>query len=465
MALIQVKYDSTIEQSDIIGTLYNTSPDESGDNYEKNYTDLQQTSIYGIQCPIIAVNNVMIGYDDILSFELDDTKHIPTVSAHILDSRNIIGMLNAPNNDNELRVQILPPFDDVYKKINLTFIITSFSQGNENDIFISGEYKLSSFVSSRFKSMGEQSIYSLFDTIASETKLGFATNVEDADDKRFVYCPYISYKTTIEKEIGHSGNETLIYDWWVDVWNYLNLVDIYERYNAIDNDDDMQVWISNSKDEVSESIKQTPIKTKAELTNLFGSEESQLFVSNYRIINTPGLNVRSGTDKVYSVYKMNDNNYKDVYISDGDVKKDIYNNFEYKGEVYGDYDYITNGMYRDIFLQKIKTNIVEVDLNQPLLGIQRGNRVVFAWYFDDDYLNNLTRAMSEAGVYNDNAETNVPIEEIGDTPVGSFTLDKSVSGQYLVIGNVYSYSNKKWRHTVKLARPADQNPKLIPVEE
>lgn len=469
MAKLEVKYDPTLEQSEIIARLDNSSPEEAGEDYQDNKTDLQQTSIYGVQCPIIAVNNIMIAYEDILSFELDDTGHIPSVSMHVIDRKNLIQYLDTPGNDNELRIQILPPFEDAYKKINLTFLISSFRVGVGGDsLYISGVYKLSAFTSSQFKSFGEVSLYDLFDKIASETKLGFATNVEQGEDKRFVYCPYTSYQNVIEKEISHSGDETTIYDWWIDVWNYLNLANIYERYKSIDSEDDMRVWISGAVDEVSEGIKVEPQEVQADLTNLFGSEESQLFVSDYRINNLPGINVREGTDKVYSVYSMNGKEYQDTYISDGDVKKDIFNNFEYKGEVYGDYDYITNGMLRAPFLQKIKNGSVEVDLNQPLLGIQRGNHVNFACYYNDDSRNYPMNGLPEEGGMETDVQTNVPLmePEVDETnPSDTFKLDKSISGQYMVAGNIYRFYPSGWIQTVILTRPIDQKPKILTEEE
>ena len=468
MAKLEVKYDPTLEQSEIIARLDNSSPEEAGEDYERNQTALQQTSIYGIQCPIIAVNNIMIAYEDILSFELDDTGHVPSVSLHIIDRKSLIQYLDAPGNDNELRIQILPPFEDAYKKINLTFLISDFSMGEENELFISGTYKLAKFTSSKFKSFGEVGLYDLFDQIATDTGLGLATNVEAGEDTRFVYCPYNSYQSIIEKEITHSGDETTIYDWWIDVWNYLNLANIYERYTTIDSEDDMKVWISGAVDEAGEGIKVEPQEVLGELTNMFGSEETQLFVADYRLNTNPGINIYEGTDKVYSVYSMNNKEYQDTYISDGDVKKDIFENFEYKGEVYGDYDYITGGMYREPFIQKMKNGSLEVDLKQPLLGLQRGNHINFACYYNDDSVDYPTSGLEEEGLADTEVDTNVPLMEpdASETnPSDTFKLDKSISGQYMIIGNIYRFADRQWTHTVVLTRPIDQKPKLLAEEE
>jgi len=465
MAKLEVKYDPTLEQSDIIARLDNSSPEEAGDDYQGNQTALQQTSIYGVMCPIIAVNNIMVAFEDIISFELDDTRHVPSVSLHIYDRKSLIQYLDVPESDNELRIQILPPFEDAYKKINLTFFVSNFSMGGENDLYIDGIYKLPSFTSSQYKSFGEVCLYDLFDQIATETGLGFSTNVEAGEDKRFVYCPYTSYQTAIEKEISHSGDETTIYDWWIDVWNYLNLANIYERFTNIDSEDDMKVWISGAVDEVGEGIKIEPQEVPAELTNIFGTEESQLHVFDYRVLTNPGINAIDGTDKIFSVYSMTNKEYQDTYISDGDVKKDIYSNFEYSGEVYGEYDYITNGLYAIPFKQKMKNDTLEVDLGQPLLGIQRGNHVTFACYYNDDSVDYPTAGLAEEGGMEEDPQTETPVMEPETSGADSFKLDKSVSGQYMVAGNIYKFIGGQWTHTIVLNRPQEQKPKILAEEE
>ena len=77
MSKIQVKFDPTLEQTDIVMKLNDSSVDEMGDEYEKNISGIQQTSVYGIMAPLIAINNIVIGYNDVILFELDSTGVFP----------------------------------------------------------------------------------------------------------------------------------------------------------------------------------------------------------------------------------------------------------------------------------------------------------------------------------------------------------------------------------------------------
>jgi len=400
-----------------------------------------------------------------LSFELMNISNLPSVSLTVRDRNSIIRCLDTPGNNNELRIQILPPFDDAYKKINLTFYIVNFNTMPNGVIRIFGSYKSPILTSTQFAAFGEITLYELFDKIASESKLGFATNIEDGDDYRYVYCPYKSYLSILNDETLKSGNDTTVYDWWIDPWNYLNLVNVYERYNSIDelDDDKTKIWIAEQISDITEGVEIEPHLVKAELSNLYGLDNTQLYIKDLRIKNSPGVN-SAGTDMVYSTYSMNTGEYNNVYLYNDNPNDDSYYNYEYLGEVYGDYDYIAAGQLIRPFKSKIMGNLIEVDLQQPLLGLKRGMRVNVSYYINDDRLSFLMDNLAENDLIND-PETEVPLEQIGEPGTsGTFKLDKSVSGQYLITGETYKFSNNQWTFTLTLARPATQIPKILKEE-
>ena len=131
----------------------------------------------------------------------------------------------------------------------------------------------------------------------------------------------------------------------------MTLVDIKDSLNTLVLDKDNQVWISTRIDETTEGKDITPVQTVGTLTNLFGFEESQLYVERYRKIANTFNN--SATDKVVSVYSMDNTSYTDTYLGNEDVQEDIFKKYEYKGEVYGDYDYKTAEACNDSFYQKM----------------------------------------------------------------------------------------------------------------
>lgn len=466
MSIIQVKFDNTLKQTDIIIPLTNSSKDEAGSSYVNNQPEIQATLVHGIQSPLIMINNIVVDFMDVISFELKCTSSVPEVIMVIRDRYQLNSIVDTPSIDNELRVQVLPKFDNIYKKINLTFYITSIRFKDEY-MSIKGVYKSPKYMSSYIKTFGEISTYTLFETIAKDTGLGFASNVENNDgDKRLIYCDNKSYKELLMDEIQKSGTGKCIYDYWIDWWNNIVLIDIYERYNAIDQDEDMQIYISGQNKEVSEGNEILPQKVVASLHNHPGQKMSELFVYEKNIINKPGTQLYSGTDKIYTVFEHSKGDYVDYLIQDSDVENDIFIKHEYLGEVYGDFNYLIAGKKREAFLQKIRSNeTIEIVLKTPLLGLMRGNRINLLWYINDSSVQNLQDSLTKDNLLQENPDTNISlncadfIEDMSQN--GSFVLDKSISGQYLITGCKMGFWDKEWHYKLILSRPTSSKPKLI----
>lgn len=465
MALIQVKFDNTLQQSDIIIPLTNSSQAEAGEAYTGNKPEVQQTHIYGIQAPLIMINNIVVDFSDVVSFELKNEKILPEVYLTVNDRYNLTTILDTPSLDNELRIQILPKFENKYKKINLTFFITKMKI-DKGIIHMTGEYKLPTFLSYNIKSFGKISSYNLFQTIAQESQLGFASNTADnPETERYIYCDNKSYKDLLRDEISKSCTNTQIYEYWIDWWNNLIFADILERYNAVDKDEDMQIWISGQNREMEEGSEIEPTQVVASFTNHPSQQQNELFVKNYKICNSPGSSIKKGTDKVYSVYEYGKTEYMDHLIQDGDVHKDVFTRLEYLGEVYGEQNYLLSSKLYESFKQKIASNeTLEFEIKTPLLGIMRGNRVNFMWYINDSMTENVQGNLQETGSVDNNPESNIPLEEnnIEDkNQDGSFVLDKTVSGQYLVTKCNMKYQDQQWKYVVTISRPTSTKPKLI----
>lgn len=465
MSLIQVKFDHKLKQSDIVIPLVHSSQDEMGSNYEYNQSEKQQTLVYGIQTPLIMINKIVVNFSDVISFELSCANITPEVHMVVRDRYNLSTTIDTPGIDNELRIQILPKFENKYKKINLTFYITNM-KNNNGILHITGEYKIPKFVSSNIKSFGQISTYKLFESIAQETDLGFATNVEDDSQKRYVYCPNKSYKELLRNEIAYSSSESQIYDFWIDWWNNLILADIYERYNATDKDEDMQIWIAGQNNEIDEGSEIIPIQTVATFHNHPGQQNTELSVLNYKICTSPGTQMYKGTDRVFSVYEFPKTEYLDYLIQDGDSKNDIFIKYEYLGEVYNEHNYLLSSKKYDTFKQKISSNeTIEIILKTPLLGIMRGNRVNFLWYNNNSIMRDVHNSLKNNGVIQENPQTNIPLNEDSNIEdiehSGEFVMDKSISGQYLVTKCVMKFKDNSWQYIVTLSRPISAKPKII----
>ena len=444
MGVIVVKYDHSLEQSDIEVSL--AAPDDDGEI--TNRSGVSQTDIHGVLTPIVSVSGMVFDWNQVMKMTLYNDSRLPRIDLVIDDGQKLLSTVNNQINDNEVRLQILPPFEDTYKKINLTFYIDTI-EVDGTKVFITATYKVADLYKSRLKSFGEINSYNLFDSIASECKLGFATNCEASDvDTKFVYCDNISYEKLMEREIKMTGNQDQIFDFWIDYWNNINFVDMTARYRDKDSEEDLEVWVYNKTGQQVDSFeKQEPIKQDAIITN-HPSFAGDLFTKKYKIVNNTGVNQRKGTDKVHTIYK--DGSIIDILIEDGNPHNDLFTKYSYLGENIGEYEYLSSKSYHESFLDIVNKNNIEVVLESPNLGLTRGSHVKFDWwansYFEKDNINKLGGDMEdESGDQTDelNSEFNL-------------IKNKQISGEYLILKTVLRYNNGKWLNTLTLTRPTEE---------
>lgn len=468
MAVIQLEFDNTLKKSDIIIPIQSVSTgdgnieDSSGD-----MTDKSQLQVFGIQVPLISINNTVIDFDAVSYFDLSSNGELPLLTLTVEDRYELIGNIDKPKHDNEVRVQILPKFDNAYKKINLTFYITNINIFGKN-IRLSCIYKLPKLTSSKFEALGELDTYTLFKNAAIDTGLGYATNIAEGTDKRYIYCNNKSWLDTLNNEIQFSGNDNQVLDWWIDFWDNINLADIHERYLSTDTDEDIKIWVTGQINEVGKDINIECIEVPAVLTTHPGMERSELFVTDYNIVNNPGIQVIEGSDKLYSVYEDHKDEYLDHLIQDGDVKEDIFTIFKYLGETYSTYNYLLQKELRSAFLQKINSECIKITLKSPVLGLMRGHKVNFIHYVNNDILENKIKILEANNVVDRNIESNISLSDYeitadGDT-AGRFKIDKTSSGQYLITSINIIYSNNEWKYILTLNRPANISPDIMKKE-
>lgn len=470
MAQIEVIRDPNVELSPIVHNLTQPSSTEDPEAND-NISEIQQTKVAGILAPIIAVNGVAVDFSDVYSFELDYTGTVPRIKFSFRDRCKMLGRYSQPGNDSEIRVQILPPADNTYKKIDLVFMCTSISVEGET---VTGEadYKLAKFTGSQFKALGQVSTYDLFDKISTETGLGFAANTAGTEDARYMQCQFESYKDIVEREMELSCSDAdHVYDWWVDVWNNLILCDLYDRINSEDEESDMMVWTTENIDNGSVHEEVTPIKTPAIFTNHPIRENSDLFVLDYDVQNDPASQA-TGNAVALSVYEENKKEYIDHFIADGDIQKNEFTQFEYAGEVYGDYNYLLARKAREIYIRKVKSEIITIHLNHPQLSINRGDQLRFVWY-DPDTLDAINQDhLEEVGVIKGNDELSTILgwvkdwdfsKELADNPL---RINAQFSGQYTCIGQYISFNrdSMQWDCWLYLTRPASKRPKILNIK-
>lgn len=471
MGQILVKRDPTLKQTNIIHSLISTTKEETpAEDTQQTVTGNMQTKVFGILCPLLAINMISIDLGDIDYFELDGTGQVPRCRFALYDRRNYFQTLNNPGRENELRVQILPPFDNAYKKVDLTFYIDSIKIV-DSEIRGTGTYKVPKFTNSMFKCLGRKTTFELCDTISLETGIGLASNVDAVEDSRYMYLNHKSYKGLLSEEIRRSASDAEhVYDWWIDWWNYLVLCDVVDRVKNLDPDEDLKVWISDNRETSGYETVPDPVEIDCVLSNHPLNDRNELNVFDYQIVNKPENMVLQGNSNCISVYEENKKEYIDHLIQDSSIVRDEFVKYEYAGEVYGDYNYLLASRCRDFYLSKIQNEEIIVQMKYPMLGVMRGDQVKFVWFDNDsnNYFNwqNLqsTGILKQLDQYDLGWLKDLIIEDMSaEKPI---CPNLQVSGQYTVIGQkaVFDGDTQTWDYQLTLVRPEDRKPMFIEPE-
>ena len=407
--------------------------------------DVDQTRLTGVLFPIITLNGWIIRQTQIKQFKLQSVDHLPSLSLIISDSLGLIKSLNSPKSDNNIQIQILPPFDGVYKKIQMNFYISSYRQQNK-DIYIQAIYNVKDLYKSQLLSYGKINTYELFQQIASSTKIGFASNVSNLSDTRYIYHDNKSHIDLMNKEVSWGGTESIVLDYWIDWYNYLNLVDLKSLISKLEEDLYITVPANNEVD-IEASVEQKTTEIECTLSNHPATINSQLHIKSYTPVNNNGLNIVNGTDKVIEYYDFEAGSCMSVMMQDGNTKNDIFIKSTYEGEKIGEFNYFTQKACNDIYKQKISNRGIEVVLYYPVLGIQRGSTVNLMWYDTNDLLTGIQDTEEYAEDLNQSA---TPASQTEDSE--GVVLNKIISGQYMVVKTelIYEFSKLCWNYKLFL---------------
>lgn len=453
-----VKFDSSIEFPPIVDPLVSPTTEEVPGLAAVDSD--KQTKITGIISPLIKLNRTTIEWSSVVSMSLTD-RYFPKISLKINDSLGLQRMYDTPGADNRLQLQILPAFDNAYKKINLMFTITDiyFSDGN---VYVEGSYNVPGWNNNFMKSFGYSSTYEFFEAVAHLLRMGFCSNIDSTEDKRWIYMANENVSSALLRETAFGGNKYQLLGCWIDYWNNINLVDLYERYNTVD--EDIKVWVQNNKlPNIDEDSNNTPQEIEAMISNHPNMRMNPLYSDEYNIVSNFKGNVESGTDKVCEVYNMNTLDTDSSLVMDGNVKKSVVVKYNYLGEEFGDVDYLTNSVMRSSYLQKINSRQIEVKLHTPCLGLMKGGKVNLYIYEVNDFVKGEMLKKKDR-------RSNIPLpENTDDDWLDEYIINTELSGQYYILECDYNYSNggnlPTWEQILLLSRKADDIEKLVSDED
>ena len=435
---IVVKFDNSLPDQEIKKVLLPTSNEEGG-NID---TDQSEVKITGVYTPLVKFNNRVLPWEAVIKMTLRCDGFLPEMSVTFIDYDNISAQLDTPGPDNEVWLEILAPFDSIYKKIKLHFYVRNiYTNSVRKEVTADCIYVCDHLNDAILKSFGKISTYELFEQIARELKLGLCSNLDGTDDKIWIYARGgDNYINILKDSLRSGGSSTCVLDGWIDWWNNINLINLCEAYGGAA-DQDLKVWVKGAWNEVNPKDHYAPFQIPAEITNDYRVKTSPLYVDGYSLCGSNTKNRWRGTDRAILTWDTWRELPNSVLVQDGSgVKSSVFTNYIYKGEFDGetmDSRYLIQPELSDLYHQKIENGMIRVCLQQPCLGLMRGSRVNVKWYDQS----NTTTHIYEA---NKGIETNIPMEDdsIREDSMIDQTLNMKISGQYYIVSTWIEYNRK-----------------------
>jgi len=448
--MIEVRFDPTLILPDIKMPIY--SEDDEADPRGKEFgsdgdtTVLKQTKVDGVMVPLVRMCNQTVFFSEIVDMHLY-INQVPKLDITIEDQLGLIKNLDTPSWDNSLQLQIIPPFDGAYKKINLLFYVEQVNIKG-SIISMSATYHIPNFWDHELKAYGEITTYEYMETVARNFGLGFASNVTSTDDKRYIYNPMMNIVSHIDKTVSyaHNNNKESIFDWWIDYWNNLVLVDKYTEYKEKVSDENLQIWVVDNTPSIGgDDNTQIPVKMIAAFNNHPILKNSQLFINEYvPVYSSPGV-----TDQIFDTYSMDKLEQTTTLIENGDAKDNLQKSYIYGGEYYGDYDYLSRAAAKNMMLAKIDAQTIKVSIRIPTLGLVQGGKANLWWYDENNYV---TGPITEAANEEISSNIELPDSVILDDSNG-WVINKMISGQYYISEMSFRYHTQfQWSQEFLLSR-------------
>lgn len=409
-----VWHDPTIDTGVIVKILSKDVDDDSG-------VDNPQTShnIDAIYFPLVKINQHICANDEILYMKLESKGILPTLQLQVADKSGTMSKTNSTGLNNSIIIVITAPVNGVYKKIKLQFYITdvkSRESGEGFELKFTSVLKIPELTHKYPTSMGYPDAYQfsgcskcqqskqkqpnsweMLHFIANHCKLGFASTkkCKEISDRSYrLFNSYNSLEDCLykEKEFAGTNEEEAIFDWWVDFYCYLVMVNVPF---VLDNDITIKhlgmyaMAAPKSTSEGQSNDEPKPILVNRTLSNSKNnatfSTNHNLMIRSYKIITDNSLYSKGTctTNNIFMPKGAGGQNGMDIFdiqaqeasVAGKDLEKYTTNQTYMRGIDMSGFGKYQKASVFNKYFQKRRAKTMVVELENHNLGLQRGTLV------------------------------------------------------------------------------------------
>ncbi|MFA5585336.1 MAG: hypothetical protein WDA02_02160 [Saccharofermentanales bacterium] len=404
--------------------------------------------------PYLQIGNTVIETNHTIQIILYNDQFLPRIEVQFKEPTNRMFDPLFPTDD-EILSLFIQSSSELLMPVRMDFKILDFNiiknkDGEKNDLIysLSGILNVNNLYFSPFKSYPMTS-FELLKTIAKESELGFATNIDNTKDGMIWINPGNTNVNFIQDVVSHSymNDNTYMYA-YIDFYYNLNYVDIE---SCMSEDISEQTGISYSANHIKHRNGDEP-EVDMVLTNHPDRQTSNFYINKFNIMNSStNINLEIGYKSFLSYYDKNGNilyklmmdtitstDNNDVILKGkvGEITElndksimNINNGKLDTDNVHENYLYSENQNIRNLkSLQKIKTKIILTIMN---FNLYRFQKIKMKFYKMDD-LSKVDDKPIKVSNKNINESINKDFDE--------HRLNKRLTGEWLITAINYTFN-------------------------
>lgn len=295
------------------------------------------TKTFGIDAPVIVLNNYVFERADLKTFNLSSSGIIPTVDINLVDTKNIFTVDSFPRDGDFFTIFINSKNQKTFKSIHLDFEITNISAepsrpGDYKRVFISGRLKVPKVYAEACQYLENNTSLEHVIQVAKELGLGVASNIDQTNDTQTRIQPFINYIDFIKQIVNSSYiSDDSFQTHFIDHYYYLNFINVNSIFNAknpkIEEFQESFASMNVSLGEegfADDNIDSTP--SKLFLTNKVDFKPTNQYIGKYELINQSNLITEThGHFRDITIYDDNGDPKLDEYSISAPLKTDSKN--------------------------------------------------------------------------------------------------------------------------------------------
>lgn len=291
-SVISVYSEPTVDLSELAETDF----DEDTKHHGKSKRAIKKQSEHGRTYPIIEINNYKFHKEEIANVVLKTDGFLPEISVELQPTDGTFTSTRMPV-DGDLVKLFIRSDSNVIKPIRCDFLIDKIHVENNseedtelNSAVISIKGKLNvPHIYDEVSFVKDDTSFNTLQEIATQLKLGFASNVSETNDKMPWLCSYSSRLDFIQNIIKYAWKgETSFFTAYVDVYYNLNFVDVEAQLQSLKEGDD--AFLGQQDVAFKDTYDDDYGKTEATVTQKKLSNHSEMLSTNYSIVNYEPIN-------------------------------------------------------------------------------------------------------------------------------------------------------------------------------